>query len=109
MNPTLQNMILKSRLPVGIHGSVTNTSKDANEKKRSSTQALFSAETPGKSLPSNNSNDAPPPVLQCVTLSSVPYFLQAVAVSPPPMTVTTPAAVPLTTASIKLFVPVSNL
>merc|ERR1711879_759445 len=71
--------------------------------------ASLSAATPGRSLPSSNSNDAPPPVLQCETLSSVSYFLQAVAVSPPPITVTTPAAVAATTASIKLFVPVSNL
>merc|ERR1712151_170886 len=53
--------------------------------------------------------DAPPPVLQCVTLSMVPYFLQAVAVSPPPMTETAPFSVAPTTASIRDFVPVSNL
>merc|ERR1711979_47185 len=69
--------------------------------------ASQSAATPGSSLPSSSSNEAPPPVLQCETLSSVSYFLQAVAVSPPPITVTTPAAVAVTTASIKLFVPAS--
>merc|ERR1712151_1195741 len=67
------------------------------------------AATPGNSLPSSNSKEAQTPVLQCVTLSSVPYFLQAVAVSPPPMTVTTPAAVPATTASINSLVPASKL
>ena len=46
---------------------------------------------PGSSLPSRSSSEAPPPVDTCVTLSSVPYFLHAVAVSPPPMTVMTPA------------------
>merc|ERR1711972_382502 len=71
--------------------------------------ASESAETPGKSLPSKSSKDAPPPVLQCVTLSSVSYFLHAVAVSPPPITVMTPAAVAATTASMRLFVPTSNL
>mmetsp|Transcript_60295 Transcript_60295/g.95493 ORF Transcript_60295/g.95493 Transcript_60295/m.95493 type:complete len:208 (-) Transcript_60295:835-1458(-) len=69
----------------------------------------FRAATPGSSLPSKSSKEAPPPVLQWVTLSSVPYFLQAVAVSPPPMTVTVPAPVASTTASISFFVPVSNL
>ena len=41
---------------------------------------------PGSSLPSSSSSEAPPPVDTCVTLSSVSYFLHAVAVSPPPMT-----------------------
>merc|ERR1712232_223996 len=68
-----------------------------------------SAPTPGRALPSRSSNEAPPPVLQCVTLSSVPSFLQAVAVSPPPITVTVPLAVAATTASINVFVPASNL
>merc|ERR1712007_323200 len=53
--------------------------------------------------------EAPPPVLQCVTLSMVPYFLQAVAVSSPPMTETAPFSVAPTTASMRDFVPVSNL
>merc|ERR1719375_1897866 len=53
--------------------------------------------------------EAPPPVLQCVTLSMVPYFLQAVAVSPPPMTETAPFSVAPTTASMRDLVPVSNL
>ena len=35
-------------------------------------------------LPSNNSRLAPPPVLTWLTLSSVPYLAQQVAVSPPP-------------------------
>merc|ERR1712176_112307 len=71
--------------------------------------ASVRALTPGKSLPSSNSKDAPPPVLQCVTLSSVSYFLHAVAVSPPPITVTVPAEVFLTTASMSDLVPSSNL
>merc|ERR1712137_1448080 len=71
--------------------------------------ASVSAATPGKFLPSKSSKEAPPPVLQCVTLSSVPYFLHAVAVSPPPMTVMTPAAVAAATASINSFVPASKL
>mmetsp|Transcript_57451 Transcript_57451/g.136788 ORF Transcript_57451/g.136788 Transcript_57451/m.136788 type:complete len:210 (-) Transcript_57451:702-1331(-) len=68
----------------------------------------LSAATPGSSLPSSSSKEAPPPVLQWVTLSSVPYFLQAVAVSPPPMTVITPLPVASTTASISFLVPLSN-
>merc|ERR1719277_427295 len=53
--------------------------------------------------------EAPPPVLQCVTLSIVLYFLQAVAVSPPPMTEIAPFSVAPTTASMRAFVPPSNL
>mmetsp|Transcript_135156 Transcript_135156/g.350210 ORF Transcript_135156/g.350210 Transcript_135156/m.350210 type:complete len:206 (+) Transcript_135156:224-841(+) len=71
--------------------------------------AASSVETPGSSLPSSNSKDAPPPVLQCVTLSSVPYFLQAVAVSPPPITVVAPADVTSTILSIMALVPLSKL
>merc|ERR1712060_1033520 len=81
----------------------------AHKRALTGTHRLVSAETPGKSLPSSNSKEAPPPVLQCVTLSSVPYFLHAVAVSPPPMTVITPAAVASTTVSINFLVPASNL
>ena len=103
-----------------------------------------SAATPGSTLPSRSSSEAPPPVDTCVTcekeqgmclarrgiaaagaygdqqaalaetrvahltLSSVPYFLQQVAVSPPPMTVTTPLVVASTTASIIDLVPFSK-
>jgi hypothetical protein len=45
--------------------------------------ALLRAATPGNTFPSSSSNDAPPPVEQCDTLSSASYFAQAVAVSPP--------------------------
>mmetsp|Transcript_48508 Transcript_48508/g.110499 ORF Transcript_48508/g.110499 Transcript_48508/m.110499 type:complete len:203 (-) Transcript_48508:868-1476(-) len=70
--------------------------------------ASSSVATPGKTFPSSNSKEAPPPVLQCVTLSSVSYFLHAVAVSPPPMTVTVPLLVTSTILSIIDFVPISN-
>mmetsp|Transcript_85788 Transcript_85788/g.191811 ORF Transcript_85788/g.191811 Transcript_85788/m.191811 type:complete len:221 (-) Transcript_85788:174-836(-) len=66
------------------------------------------AATPGRTLPSNNSKEAPPPVLQWDTLSTVSYFLQAVAVSPPPITVTAPASVTSTILSIILLVPASK-
>mmetsp|Transcript_56230 Transcript_56230/g.174390 ORF Transcript_56230/g.174390 Transcript_56230/m.174390 type:complete len:216 (+) Transcript_56230:45-692(+) len=70
--------------------------------------ASSSAATPGSTLPSRSSSEAPPPVLQWVTLSSVSYFLQAVAVSPPPMTVMQPVLVTSTILSIIIFVPFSN-
>merc|ERR1712193_404575 len=70
--------------------------------------ASLSAATPGSTLPSKSSIEAPPPVLQWVTFSIVLYFLQAVAVSPPPMTETAPFSVAPTTASIRVFVPASN-
>merc|ERR1711896_128960 len=71
-------------------------------------EASVSAAIPGSTLPSRSSKDAPPPVEQCVTLSSVSYFLHAVAVSPPPITVTHPALVASTTASIMVFVPTAK-
>merc|ERR1719159_1357376 len=70
--------------------------------------ASLKAATPGSTLPSKSSIEAPPPVLQCVTFSIVLYFLQAVAVSPPPMTETAPFSVAPTTASIRDLVPASN-
>merc|ERR1719191_2573230 len=71
--------------------------------------ASLRAATPGNTLPSKSSKLAPPPVLQWLTLSSVSYFLHAVAVSPPPITVIVPALVTSTIVSMRLFVPVSNL
>mmetsp|Transcript_21014 Transcript_21014/g.43199 ORF Transcript_21014/g.43199 Transcript_21014/m.43199 type:complete len:327 (+) Transcript_21014:367-1347(+) len=66
------------------------------------------AVTPGSSFPSRSSREAPPPVLQCETFSSVLYFLQAVAVSPPPMIVTAPVPVTFTMVFMSSFVPASN-
>mmetsp|Transcript_4754 Transcript_4754/g.12016 ORF Transcript_4754/g.12016 Transcript_4754/m.12016 type:complete len:231 (+) Transcript_4754:466-1158(+) len=63
---------------------------------------------PGRTLPSRSSSEAPPPVETCVTLTSVSYFLQHVAVSPPPITVIVPAAVTSTIVSIMLLVPFSK-
>mmetsp|Transcript_18131 Transcript_18131/g.38949 ORF Transcript_18131/g.38949 Transcript_18131/m.38949 type:complete len:252 (-) Transcript_18131:524-1279(-) len=63
---------------------------------------------PGISLPSSSSSEAPPPVETCVTLSSVSYFLHAVAVSPPPITVMVPAVVTSTILSIISLVPFSK-
>src|SRR5262245_25674268 len=42
-------------------------------------QASESAATPGNTLPSSSSSEAPPPVEQWVTLSSVPHLAAAVA------------------------------
>merc|ERR1719336_1772540 len=72
------------------------------------TLASSNAATPGSSFPSSSSRDAPPPVLQWDTLSIVLYFLQAVAVSPPPMTEMAPAAVTSTILSIIFLVPASK-
>merc|ERR1712241_1519145 len=62
-------------------------------KDQAGTVASSRAATPGSSFPSSSSRDAPPPVLQWDTFSTVLYFLQAVAVSPPPITEMAPAAV----------------
>lgn len=67
------------------------------------------AATPGNSLPSSNSRDAPPPVDTCEILSSAPHLATAVAVSPPPMIVITPFCVASITASKADFVPAANL
>ena len=45
---------------------------------------------PGNSIPSKNSNEAPPPVDICVILSATPDLLTAETLSPPPMMLTAP-------------------
>jgi len=67
------------------------------------------AVTPGNSLPSSNSREAPPPVDTCETLSSAPHLATAVAVSPPPTIVVAPFCVASITASKADFVPAANL
>mmetsp|Transcript_8362 Transcript_8362/g.23060 ORF Transcript_8362/g.23060 Transcript_8362/m.23060 type:complete len:203 (+) Transcript_8362:151-759(+) len=86
----------------------TSRPKSSKEAVLPRTYASSKAATPGRTLPSKSSNEAPPPVLQCETLSTVLYFLQAVAVSPPPITEMAPAAVTSTILSIILLVPASN-
>ena len=49
------------------------------------------ASTPGKTLPSKNSKDAPPPVEICVNLSAYPKLIAAAAEAPPPIIVTASA------------------
>src|SRR5262249_7935671 len=68
--------------------------------------ALSSAATPGSSLPSRNSSDAPPPVETWVSLSSIPAT--AATESPPPTTVTAPLAPASTSAAATARVPASN-
>ena len=46
------------------------------------------ASIPGNTLPSRNSNEAPPPVDTCVISSLYPAFSTANALSPPPTIVT---------------------
>lgn len=46
---------------------------------------LDRAATPGSSLPSRSSKEAPPPVDTWLSFSSTPYLAATVAVSPPPM------------------------
>src|SRR5579871_207937 len=66
-----------------------------------------SAATPGSTLPSRNSSDAPPPVETCDTLLATPAFFTADAESPPPMMVVAPAAVALASASATAIVPLA--
>mmetsp|Transcript_48683 Transcript_48683/g.80755 ORF Transcript_48683/g.80755 Transcript_48683/m.80755 type:complete len:211 (+) Transcript_48683:237-869(+) len=61
--------------------------------------------TPGNILPSNNSNDAPPPVDTCDTFSPQPNLLHADAESPPPTMVIAPCSVAFANASTNAFVP----
>ena len=60
-------------------------------------------------MPSRSSRLAPPPVEQCVTTFATLNFFAAVAVSPPPTTVTAPAAVAFAIASAMAFVPSANV
>src|SRR6185436_15663857 len=64
-----------------------------------------SAATPGSTLPSRYSSDAPPPVETCDTLLATPAFFTADAESPPPMIVVAPDAVALASASAIAIVP----
>src|SRR6478735_12829434 len=63
------------------------------------------ASTPGSTLPSRNSSDAPPPVEMCEILSATPADLTAFSESPPPTTLTAPDAA---TALASATVPLSN-
>ena len=67
------------------------------------------AATPGKTLPSINSNDAPPPVDTWVKSSALQNFLAAETESPPPITDVAPFFVASTIASRTAFVPSANL
>ena len=66
------------------HNPTRNARKD---------QTSSSAATPGNSLPSRNSSEAPPPVEMWVILSSSPAWVTAAAESPPPTTVMAPLSV----------------
>src|SRR4029079_10945426 len=65
------------------------------------------AATPGSTLPSRYSSDAPPPVDTCDTLLATPAFFTADDESPPPMMVVAPAAVALASASATAIVPLA--
>src|SRR5690554_849500 len=64
-----------------------------------------SAATPGSSLPSRNSREAPPPVEICVILPASPKRSTAAAESPPPIMV---VAVETARALATSFVPAAN-
>src|SRR4029079_1117334 len=70
-------------------------------------QRSVSAATPGSTLPSRYSSEAPPPVDTCETLLATPAFFTADAESPPPMMVVAPAAVALASASATAIVPLA--
>src|SRR5436190_1172101 len=76
----------------------------AGEHERS--HAFSSAATPGSSLPSRNSSEAPPPVDTWVSRSSMPAT--AATESPPPTTVTAPFLPASTSAVATARVPASN-
>merc|ERR1712113_593702 len=110
----LLNSMTRYTMALSSMSRSKNGGKNCSKLKRTTVhspiyRASLRAATPGRTLPSNNSMEAPPPVLQCVTLSIVLYFLQAVAVSPPPITETAPFSVAPTTASMRDLVPASNL
>src|SRR5207244_1234708 len=66
-------------------------------------QSCFRAATPGSTLPSMNSSEAPPPVETCVSLSARPACSTAWTDSPPPTMVTAfDSAMAWATASVPL-------
>jgi len=64
------------------------------------------AATPGSSLPSSSSSDAPPPVERKLNLSAELNLLAAVTESPPPTIVSASA---FATASVRAIVPFAKL
>ena len=66
---------------------------------------MYRAFTPGSSLPSISSSEAPPPVERWVTWSASPNCASAAAESPPPTTVVASVAA---IASATAFVPAAN-
>src|SRR5205085_803650 len=60
------------------------------------------AATPGSTLPSRNSSEAPPPVDTCETLLATPAFFTAEAEAPPPTMVVAPASASRLRASSSL-------
>merc|ERR1719460_2537156 len=67
------------------------------------------AAMPGSTLPSRSSSEAPPPVEQKVTLSSMSHLAAAVAESPPPMMPWPPFALSSATASSTDLVPLEKV
>src|ERR1041384_3881180 len=70
--------------------------------------ASSSAATPGSTLPSRNSSEAPPPVETWLIRSASPACATAAAESPPPTIVTAPSAVASAIAAAMTRVPPSN-
>lgn len=83
---TKQQLQLGSTAKLGV-GESGNTWKNLQRVNKHPSTHVSST------LPSKSSKDAPPPVETKETLSSVLYFTQQVAVSPPPITVKTPLVV----------------
>src|SRR6185437_7216012 len=67
-----------------------------------------SAATPGSTLPSRNSSDAPPPVDTWLIVRSRPNSATAAAESPPPTIVVAPCCVAFAIASATARVPASK-
>src|SRR5216683_2247348 len=66
------------------------------------------AATPGRTRPSRNSSEAPPPVETWVILSAAPACSTVAAESPPPMIVVAPALVRSANISIIALVPLAK-
>mmetsp|Transcript_1913 Transcript_1913/g.4250 ORF Transcript_1913/g.4250 Transcript_1913/m.4250 type:complete len:202 (-) Transcript_1913:522-1127(-) len=66
------------------------SSPASNARRRLGAQASASAATPGRTLPSMSSSEAPPPVEMWDMSPALPLFSVAATESPPPMMVTAP-------------------
>ena len=98
---TAKDALIESGLSDKAKKNTVRTDRCAPHFLRSGRQDYFAvrAATPGRTFPSRNSRDAPPPVETWLISAALPLFLTALTESPPPMIEVPPFALTVATAS----------